>query len=198
MKHHLLGLLVPSTTRNNPCLLPDVSLTSLASSWFLLSTSIVLGFLWILKYTCSCYLCFVFCSCLKALTPWTHSDTRTPPSQIYFKGFTSTLVEIISESNLPLLPSDLLMDLLQFHVQPNCTCSCLISHWTLQKPLPLFYTWMYLTSATLLAHYLIGSHQHKYYCIRSPSSVCLPVPLLLVNLFKSTASTKSYWFTLWQ
>ena len=127
------------------------------------------------------------------MTSWTHSDTRTPTSQLYFNGFTSTLIEIISDSNLPLLPSDLLMNLLQFHIQPNCTCSCLISHWTLQKPPPLFYTWMDLTSTTL-----IGSHQHKYSCIRSPWTLYLPVPLLLVNLFKSTASTKSYWFTLWQ
>ena len=132
------------------------------------------------------------------MTSWTHSDTRTPTSQIYFNGFTCTLIEIISESNLSLLPSDLLLDLLQFHIQPNCTCSCLISHWTLQKPPPLFYTWMDLTSTTLLAYYPIGSHQHKYYYIRSPWTLCLPVPLLLAHLFKSTASTKSYWFTLWQ
>ena len=96
------------------------------------------------------------------------------------------LIEIISELNLPLLPSDLLMDLLQFHIQPNCTCSCLISHWTLQKPPPLFYTWMDLTSTTLLAYYLIGSHQHKYYCIRSPldsvlTSTTAPCSPLQVN-----------------
>ena len=76
------------------------------------------------------------------------------------------------------------MDLLQFHIQPNYTCSCLISHWTLQKPPPLFYTWMDLTSTTL-----IGSHQHKYpiYPITfflhiSPSLVCHGTAFILYSL----------------